>query len=32
VIGTIKKIGHGNNADLNMRLVMPFTTIATNSP
>src|SRR3974390_178733 len=23
VIGTIKKLGHGDNADLNMRLVMP---------
>jgi putative ABC transport system permease protein len=32
VIGTIKKIGHGDNADLNMRLVMPFTTMATYFP
>ena len=32
VIGTIKKIGHGNNADLNMRLIMPFTTMATYFP
>jgi putative ABC transport system permease protein len=32
VIGTIKKIGHGNNADLNMRLVMPFSTMATYFP
>jgi len=32
VIGTIKKIGHGNNADLNMRLVMPFTTMAAYFP
>jgi putative ABC transport system permease protein len=32
VIGTIKKIGHGNNAELNMRLVMPFTTMATYFP
>ena len=28
VVGTIKKIGHGNNADQNMRLVMPYTTMA----
>jgi len=28
VIGTIKKIGHGDNADLNMRLVMPYSTMA----
>jgi len=28
VIGTIKKIGHGNNADQNMRLIMPYTTMA----
>ena len=32
VIGTIKKIGHGNNADLNMRLIMPFTTMAAYFP
>jgi putative ABC transport system permease protein len=32
VIGTIKKIGHGNNNDQNMRLVMPFTTMATYFP
>jgi putative ABC transport system permease protein len=32
VIGTIKKIGHGDNADLNMRLVMPFSTMATYFP
>ncbi len=28
VIGTIRKIGHGSNNDQNMRLVMPFTTMA----
>ena len=28
VIGTIQKIGHGNNNDQNMRLVMPFSTMA----
>jgi putative ABC transport system permease protein len=28
VIGTIQKIGHGNNNDQNMRLVMPYTTMA----
>src|SRR5512141_1559987 len=32
VIGTIKKIGHGNNNDQNMRLIMPFTTMATYFP
>jgi putative ABC transport system permease protein len=32
VIGTIKSIGHGNNNDQNMRLVMPFTTMATYFP
>ena len=32
VIGTIKKIGHGDNADLNMRLIMPYTTMATYFP
>ncbi|HTZ82392.1 MAG TPA: ABC transporter permease [Candidatus Acidoferrales bacterium] len=32
VIGTIKKIGHGNNNDQNMRLVMPYTTMATYFP
>ncbi|HEV2469466.1 MAG TPA: ABC transporter permease [Candidatus Sulfotelmatobacter sp.] len=32
VIGTIQKIGHGNNADQNMRLVMPYTTMATYFP
>ncbi len=28
VIGTIQKIGHGNNNDQNMRLIMPYTTMA----
>ncbi len=28
VIGTIKKIGHGDNNSNNMRLIMPFTTMA----
>ncbi len=28
VIGTIKNIGHGNNNDQNMRLVMPYSTMA----
>jgi len=32
VIGTIQVIGHGQNADQNMRLVMPFTTMATYFP
>jgi putative ABC transport system permease protein len=32
VIGTIKKIGHGNNNDQNMRLIMPYTTMATYFP
>ncbi|HXZ81729.1 MAG TPA: ABC transporter permease [Terriglobales bacterium] len=27
VIGTIQKLGHGNNADLNMRLIMPYSTM-----
>jgi putative ABC transport system permease protein len=27
VIGTMQKIGHGNNADQNMRLIMPYTTM-----
>ena len=32
VIGTIQKIGHGNNNDQNMRLVMPYSTMATYFP
>jgi putative ABC transport system permease protein len=32
VIGTIQSIGRGNNNDQNMRLVMPFTTMATYFP
>lgn len=28
VIGTIQKVGHGNNTDQNMRLIMPYTTMA----
>jgi len=28
VIGTFQKVGHGNNNDQNMRLVMPFSTMA----
>ncbi len=28
VIGTIKSVGQGNNNDQNMRLIMPFTTMA----
>jgi putative ABC transport system permease protein len=32
VIGSIRKIGHGNNNDQNMRLVMPFATMATYFP
>ncbi len=27
VIGTMQKVGHGNNNDQNMRLLMPFTTM-----
>jgi putative ABC transport system permease protein len=32
VIGTIKKTGHGNNSDQNMRLIMPYATMATYFP
>jgi len=32
VIGTIKHLGHGDNADLNMRLVMPYSTMLTHFP
>jgi len=32
VIGTIKKVGHGNNNDQNMRLVMPYATMANYFP
>jgi putative ABC transport system permease protein len=32
VIGTIKKIGHGNNNGQNMRLIMPYATMATYFP
>jgi putative ABC transport system permease protein len=32
VIGVIKDIGHGKNNDQNMRLVMPYTTMATYFP
>jgi len=32
VVGTIQKLGHGNNADLNMRLVMPYNTMLTYFP
>jgi putative ABC transport system permease protein len=32
VIGTIQSIGRGNNNDQNMRLVMPYTTMATYFP
>jgi putative ABC transport system permease protein len=32
VIGIIQKIGHGNNADLNMRLIMPYSTMAVYFP
>ena len=32
VVGTIKKLGHGNNADLNMRLVMPYSVMLTYFP
>src|SRR5208337_1437931 len=28
VIGTIQSVGHGNNNDQNMRLIMPFSTMA----
>jgi putative ABC transport system permease protein len=28
VVGTMQRIGHGNNNDQNMRLVMPYTTMA----
>jgi putative ABC transport system permease protein len=28
VIGTIQKIGHGNNSDQNMRLIMPYSTMS----
>jgi putative ABC transport system permease protein len=32
IIGTIKRIGHGNNNDQNSRLIMPFSTMATYFP
>ncbi len=32
VIGTIKNIGHGHNNDQNMRLIMPYSTMATYFP
>jgi len=32
VIGTIKRVGHGNNNDQNMRLIMPYNTMATYFP
>jgi putative ABC transport system permease protein len=32
VIGTIQKIGHGNNNDQNMRLIMPYSTMAVYFP
>jgi putative ABC transport system permease protein len=32
VVGTIQKLGHGNNADLNMRLVMPYSVMLTYFP
>ncbi len=32
VIGTIKKVGFGNNNDQNMRLLMPYTTMETYFP
>jgi putative ABC transport system permease protein len=32
VIGTIKSIGHGSNNDQNMRLIMPYATMATYFP
>jgi putative ABC transport system permease protein len=32
VIGVIKRIGHGNNADQNLRLIMPFSSMATYFP
>ena len=32
VIGTIKKVGHGNNNNQNARLIMPFSTMSTYFP
>ena len=32
VVGTMQGVGHGNNADQNMRLVMPFATMAVYFP
>ena len=32
VIGTIKKVGHGSNNDQNMRLIMPYSTMANYFP
>lgn len=32
VIGTIKNVGHGQNNDQNMRLIMPYTTMASYFP
>jgi putative ABC transport system permease protein len=32
VVGTMQSVGHGNNSDQNMRLVMPFATMAVYFP
>src|ERR1700728_2787067 len=32
VVGTMQRIGHGNNNSQNMRLIMPYTTMATYFP
>jgi hypothetical protein len=32
VVGTMQKVGHGNNNGENMRLIMPYTTMETYFP
>jgi len=32
VIGTIKKVGHGNNNDINLRIFIPYNTMRANFP
>ena len=32
VVGTLKRVGHGNNNDLNLRILIPFTTMRQHFP
>jgi putative ABC transport system permease protein len=32
VVGTIKKVGHGNNNDINLRIFIPYSTMRANFP